>query len=824
MKGRGTSFTKARPRRGRKVFVSIAPELSGSASRREVEDPDDPSPAHQVHPEADEENAHEPVRRRFRLSGLVAVAVLFLGVVVTVSIASSSAHNAAERSLASFKTQSEELAAVLKLEVQHEEELVVSAGAFFSTNPSATPSQFSKWTADEQTFARYPEIMGFGRAVETPSAAAAGEMAPPCHLADEIARVLLFKISPNLNFCTGSLGKAMYAARDSGQAVYLPIRQGHVILLSIFTPSYGNGTNPRTVAERRANFIGWVGTAIEPSVLLDEALHAHPILGVTFSYRPMGGPSGSVPSTGTIIGTSSVSVSAGKTHERHAATVSTNLHNGWVVTTYGNVVPDAIGAAGGSSAQLLYGLLLSAIVAALLFLLATSRLRALRLVEQRTGELRHLALHDALTDLPNRALVADRADQLIRRNRRNGTLASTLYLDLDHFKTINDTLGHDVGDQLLRSVADRLRSTLRDSDTVGRIGGDEFVVLLDGANPVVPHLVAERILDVMREPFELDGAATEVSMTISIGVATGDRPNAQDLLRDADLALYEAKSGGRNRYEVFHKDMDSEILRRYEIELGLRSAIQHDDLRLVYQPICSLGDMSVIGFEALLRWRHPTLGDIQPAEFIPILESSGQIDEAGRFVLNEACRQAARWRERQPGLIVSVNVSVRQLDRDRIVRDVEEALTASNLEPDALMIEVTETALSRNVDSTVERLVRLKALGVRIAIDDFGTGYSNLSYIRRFPVNCLKIDSSFTDSIGKSAEADVLFHTLVQLAKDLNLLTIAEGVETDAQMFRLHDEQVAQAQGFLLAYPAEAHVIEREYLEGTPVREFPATS
>ena len=749
----------------------------------------------------------------------VALVVLAVGATVSVSVASASAHAAARQALSSFKTQSQELAAVLQLEVQHEEELVVSAGAFFSTNPDASPAQFQKWTTDERTFALYPEIMGFGRAVIAgpPSATPTGAGTPPCHLVDEIARVLLFKIPPGLNFCTGALGVAMFAARDSGRAVYLPIRQGHVILLSVLTPVYGNGTDPRTVAARRADFIGWVGTAIEPDVLLREALRAHPIRGVTLSYRPLGGAAGSAPAGGTVIGTTPVRVSAGDTSAGHAATDRVELHDGWVVTTYGTVEPGTIGGAGGSGTELVYGLLLSLAAAALVFLLATSRLRALRLVEQRTGELRHLALHDALTGLPNRTLVADRADQLIARNRRSGTLPSALYLDLDQFKTVNDTLGHDVGDKLLRAVAERLRSALRDSDTVGRLGGDEFVVLLDGSGPVIPRLVAERILDVMEEPFDLEGAATPVSMTVSIGVATGDRGSAQDLLRDADVALYEAKSAGRNRYEIFRADMDSEILRRYEIELGLKGALQRGDLRLVYQPICSLGDMSVIGFEALLRWRHPVLGDIGPAEFIPVLESSGQIEEVGRFVLNEACRQAASWRERVPGLIVSVNVSVRQLDRDDVVGDVQGALHASGLDADGLMIEVTETALSRNVEEIVDRLVRLRDLGVHIAIDDFGTGYSNLSYIRRFPVSCLKIDSSFTDSIGTSTEADVLFHTLVQLGKDLNLLTIAEGVETQAQMSRLLDERVDEVQGFLLAHPVEPQVIEREYLGGTPL-------
>ena len=302
----------------------------------------------------------------------------------------------------------------------------------------------------------------------------------------------------------------------------------------------------------------------------------------------------------------------------------------------------------------------------LLFLLGTGRALALQLVSERTGELRYQALHDALTGLPNRTLTMDRIDQLLARSRRTRTSGAALYVDVDEFKNVNDTLGHAAGDRLLVAVAARLTSALRGADTVGRMGGDEFVVLIDGGElDSGPVLVAERLLAVMRQPFELDGAASPVFVNVSIGIASGDRADAGALLRDADIALYQAKVAGKNRYAIFDADLQESVSDRIELEYDLRSALEDEEFRLVYQPIYRLDDLTVVAVEALLRWQHPTHGLIGPDDFIPILERTGQIREVGRWVLLQACAQMAAWHARGDRLQVSVNVSGRPARRRR---------------------------------------------------------------------------------------------------------------------------------------------------------------
>jgi diguanylate cyclase (GGDEF)-like protein len=471
------------------------------------------------------------------------------------------------------------------------------------------------------------------------------------------------------------------------------------------------------------------------------------------------------------------------------------------------------GKVGDTQAVTIAGIAISLLFGAMVFVLGTGRARALRLVRERTGELRHQALHDALTGLPNRALITDRIEQLLDRNRRNGTMSAALYLDVDEFKNVNDMLGHAAGDRLLVAVASRLQSTLRDADTIGRMGGDEFIVLIDGATlDVGPVLVAERLLDVMRQPFELEGVAIPLSVNLSIGVAMGDRADPGDLLRDADVALYQAKMAGKNRFEIFHPEMQTELARRIQLEFDLRSALEGDQFRLDYQPIYNLDDLGIVGVEALLRWDHPTQGVVGPDEFISILERTGHIKEVGRWVLREACEQMAAWHARDDTLDISVNVSGRQLDSDEIVDHIREALHASGLDAKTLIIEVTETALMRNADATAHRLEAIKELGVRIAVDDFGTGYSSLAYLRQFPVDCLKIDRTFTHAITTSPESKALIGTLVQLGKDLGLKTLAEGVETLGEMDHLRGEHVDEVQGFLFARPVGPRDIETHLL------------
>jgi diguanylate cyclase (GGDEF)-like protein len=424
---------------------------------------------------------------------------------------------------------------------------------------------------------------------------------------------------------------------------------------------------------------------------------------------------------------------------------------------------------------------------------------------RRGEELAFLATHDPLTGLPNRTLILDRVEQMLARSARSQTPVAALFIDLDNFKGINDTLGHSVGDELLRAVAARLQGAIRQSDALGRLGGDEFVVISEELSLAAgPELIAERLLDALKLPFQL-GAEQEIRITVtaSIGIAAGELIPAEVLLRDADIAMYAAKWDGKNRYAVFQTDMQDTMQDRMELEMDLREALANEQFFLAYQPTLNLSDMSPNGVEALIRWQHPTRGVVQPEAFIPLLEETGLITEIGRWVLGEACCQGAAWRAAGYPISMAVNVSARQLDSDRLITDIESALSDSGLDAQALTIEITETTLMRNAEETARRLATIKALGVRIAIDDFGTGYSSLAHLQRFPVDALKIDRSFISGLRHNNEGETLIRTLVQLGKALAIETLAEGIEGEQELSLLKNESCDSGQGFLFACPLD---------------------
>ncbi len=424
----------------------------------------------------------------------------------------------------------------------------------------------------------------------------------------------------------------------------------------------------------------------------------------------------------------------------------------------------------------------------------------------REKELVFLATHDALTGLPNRTLILDRIEQTLTRARLNQEPVAALFIDLDNFKAINDSLGHGVGDELLCAVAARLEGVIRETDALGRLGGDEFVVVADGLSLAAgPELIAERLLEAFKEPFTLSGADdTRVFVKASIGIATGGRASAEELLRDADIAMYRAKWSDKNRYLVFESEMQDEVQSRMEIEMDLQGALEGEEFFLVYQPTFDLESMTPTGVEALIRWRRPGRGVVDPEEFIPLLEESGMIVDVGAWVLKEACAQAAKWRKDGYSLGMSVNVSALQLDTDDLLTHVEEALGASGLEASALTIEITETTLMRNVEETARRLASLKDLGIRIAVDDFGTGYSSLAHLQQFPVDMLKIDRSFISRLSEGCEGEILLHTLVQLGKALAIETTAEGIERPQDLSLIKSEACDSGQGFLFTRPLTA--------------------
>ncbi len=434
----------------------------------------------------------------------------------------------------------------------------------------------------------------------------------------------------------------------------------------------------------------------------------------------------------------------------------------------------------------------------------SERQRAHDELTRRQEELAFLATHDPLTGLPNRTLILDRVEQMLVRSRHSQTPVAALFIDLDNFKSINDTLGHGAGDELLCSVCARLQNVVRDIDALGRLGGDEFVIVAEGMSlDAGPELIAERLLDALGQPFDLKSAENRLTVTASVGIATGDRVSAEELLRDADIAMYRAKWSGKNRYIVFETGMQDAIQTRMELEMDLRMAFENSEFYLVYQPTFDLTSMSPTGMEALIRWRSPTRGIVQPDDFIPLLEETGLIVQVGEWVLGEACRQGAAWHEAGFEIGIAVNVSTLQLDTDGFVPAVAGALERSGLNPSALTLEITETTLMSNAEETAQRLVQAKRLGVRIAIDDFGTGYSSLAYLQRFPVNALKIDRSFISRMGQNPEGETLIRTLVQLGKSLAIETLAEGIEQSSELSLLREEHCDTGQGFLFARPLE---------------------
>jgi diguanylate cyclase (GGDEF)-like protein len=429
-------------------------------------------------------------------------------------------------------------------------------------------------------------------------------------------------------------------------------------------------------------------------------------------------------------------------------------------------------------------------------LLALAEHASLALTDAKTvGAMVHQALHDSLTGLPNRALFLDRlAHALSRRGSGGGGEVSVLFCDLDRFKTINDSLGHEAGDELLVAVARRILACLRGSDTAARLGGDEFVVLLEDVQSTAEAVaVADRITEAFRTPFAIVGR--EVYVSASIGIVRGST-DAEELLRNADVAMYRAKAEGSGRSAVFEPSMRAEVLDRLELEADLRRAQERGELEVHYQPIVALVDGELAGFEALARWRHPERGLVPPPAFIPVAEESDLIHELGRFVLETACRDAARW---DIGSI-TVNLSGRQLERADLVQQVADVLVATGLPAGRLVLEITETVLMHDSETTIDRLAALKALGVRLAVDDFGTGYSSLRYLSRFPIDLLKMAKPFVDGVGTEQGA-ALARTIVDLGASLGLAIVAEGIEQGVQLAQLRRLGCQYGQGYLFARP-----------------------
>ena len=427
------------------------------------------------------------------------------------------------------------------------------------------------------------------------------------------------------------------------------------------------------------------------------------------------------------------------------------------------------------------------------------------------GALAHQAFHDPLTNLANRALFRDRVEQALARAARGGDGLAVLFLDLDDFKTVNDSLGHQAGDGLLIDIAHRLLAVVRTTDTVARLGGDEFAILLEDLDDVALGQTAERIARALRDPFSAEAQRVFVTASIGIAPTSAGLHTAQDLLRGADVAMYVAKNRGKGNAQIFESSMHQAVVSRLELDADLRRALERGEMRVHYQPIIELRGGRLVGLEALVRWEHPQRGLIAPDLFIHLAEDSGLIHAIGEFVLETATAQARAWQRaypRTPPLSISVNLSARQIQHAGLIDVVARALSDSRLRPDTLILEITESALMQDTEMTLRRLLELKQLGVRLAIDDFGTGYSSLSYLRRFPIDILKIDKSFVENVATRSDAMALVRAIIDLGRSLGLITVAEGVELPEQAAELEALGCELAQGYLYSRPQDADTIE----------------
>ncbi len=792
------------------------------------------------------------VRKRSAWS-VIAALILIFGIVASAVGATywrGYLHNQQQQNL---NTTVSSVSSALHSQLERYGDVTAVARTIFITDPFIKNSDLNTWFKTLGAQGRYKALNGLGRVVPvvpsglatfeanaakdplsmgTPSAGFTivpqGSRPQYCLIETGVFQAApsnssAFALSQGMDLCALPTNTALRLAEDTGNFAVMSMQIGQQTLNKVVKQTYGSssapagikgflglnimlmvapyyylGVSPPTEAGRQQEIAGWVISLVDPIELMTSALGNRDNLNLTLYRQNTDSPRALVASLGSESGPNLL-----------RKTVEIQSDGTWFVKIAMPATLTAFSVNAQSLGVFGAGLLLTLLLFLVVLLLTRSRQDALTLAEEKTGELVHVTMHDGLTGLPNRALILDRSEQLLSRARREHAPVAVLIIDLDNFKYINDTLGSRKGDQLLNAVAGRLSSILRDTDTVGRLGADEFVVLAEGDSlRAGPEVVAERLMDILREPFHLGEEGLPYTLSASIGIAIGDRPTAADLLRDADVALYQAKSMGKHCYVVFHPEMQTAVQNLVELERDLRSALSGDQFFLVYQPTLDLKDETMIGVEALIRWQHPTRGIVEPEGFVAQMEETGMIVEVGRWVIREACRQAREWHDKGYNISVAVNVSGRQLDSDKMVTDVHDALVATDLDPTALILEITETTLMRDAVATADRLAQLKKLGVRIAIDDFGTGYSSLAYLRQFPVDALKIDRTFVSEMIGSSEAKVLIRTLVQLGKSLGLETVAEGIEDQQQLIHLQNENCDVGQGFLFSQPLDAASLE----------------
>jgi diguanylate cyclase (GGDEF)-like protein len=805
--------------------------------------------------------ARVPGGRR-ALAAALAVACVAGGVVGSLLGARSVAHTDASNARQSFQQTSLGIGSTLKLSIQHEEDLLTSAATFFAGHPEASPAEFAAWARWAQALHRYPELdrvalvalvpapdlLAFearisghplppgasttataatgattraGAASGLPSASRSAATAAQKALA-AVPRLRIVPAGNRPYYCFGIAGLArglakyppkgvdycavtpgLYSSRASGHDHYTQVTTGHTAALSIDAPVYRGSIPPPSVAARVSAFVGWLREILVPKFVLDQALRGHPQEAVRLRYRS---------------GSSNLAFASG-TPAPEAQSSTTNLHGGWTARVFGPAVTSGVLDDGDALALLIAGAAGSVLLGLLAFTLGAGRAPR----GPRTAKLRPVVqpdLYDELTGLPNRALTLDLAERMVARvGRQSGMLGGALLVDVDWFRQFDEKLGEGSGDQVLQVVADRLQAVVRAHDTVGRLEGDRFVALVEAeARGAKLESLARRIIDALHKPVELEGFGPGVYLSASIGVAFGRYGSVAELLRDAELALNDAKAAGKDRYTLFNANMRSLIEDQGVLEAELNKALQERQFFLLYQPVFDLSSHKVVGLEALIRWQHPTRGVLLPGDFIGLAEETGLTVPIGRWALEEACTRAAAWNVAGHRVGVSVMISANQLHRDGFATDVRRALQQSGIDPALLTLEIAEETVMRDLNAAGVRLREAKNLGVTIAIDDFGNGYAYRADLQRLPLDYLKVDRSALAASEDEDYRNWLLEAILVFARDLSLSAVAKGIETFEQLENVRGMGCSMAQGFFLAKPAPADAVESLFGLELPAR------
>jgi diguanylate cyclase (GGDEF)-like protein len=801
-------------------------------------------------------------RRPSRLSGtgraswaLAAAVCAAAGISAAVlgarSVARENAHSNATASHQSFPASSAAVASTLKLAIQHEEDLVSNASTFFAANPGASQGEFASWAHWVRALRHYPELERIGlvtvvpasglatfqkrisgRAPSASAPAVSGKGArdasravtgatrsrssgvallrttPPgsrshyCLASAEVARAPARRARVGLDYCAGM--PALLPSRGSGAAIYGPVSATRSGMLRVETPIYHGGTPPAAGAARGDSFVGWLQEVLVPGVILEQALRGHPGVAVQLAYHR---------------GSSNVAFVLGSPQRGGPSTI-TSLHEGWTLQTFGARISTSALADPEARSLLIAGCLLSLLLGVLIYVLGTSRPDASEgsgAASKRTAPPDE-GMYDELTRLPSRALTIDRIERTVARARRqSGMLAGVLLVDVDWFEDVNEKLGREAGDQLLRIVAERLEVVVRTEDSLGRLEADRFAIVVESvARGVRLDSLARRVIEALHEPIGLDDFGPSFQLTASIGVAYGRYTSHEQLLRDAELALEASKTAGKDRYTLFNANMRAVIEDRGVLEAELNAALREGQFFTLYQPVCDLRTRKVVALDALIRWQHPKHGVLSPADFLGLAEETGLAVPIGRWALQEACSRAAQWEVAGNRLAVGVPVSAAQFNRDGFATDVTRALQQSGVDASLVTLEVSEATVMADVGSATERMHELRNLGVRLTIDDFGSGYAYRSDLQRMPIDHLKVDLA---SLAASEDEDYrhwLLEAILVFARDLSLTVIAKGIDTAEQVGALQEMGCTLAQGHFFADPIPADALKRLFAGGVP--------